>query len=251
MKQLFYIFICTLLFLQVSKKVDAQGCHKGVRYNCVWGCGRHIDINNDGFCDFSYRILAGSNDTLPPPIYDSVRKHSFISTLSEKEETADEEQNERETEEKKISVQEEESEKQKNLDIPDVEGPPTLKEDEEPEVAPTPSLPSSAYSEPLYDLILISFITLALYFTTWGLYKKGAIKRVVHRKIWNLLLLLTFIGSCLLGLVLVIQLNYKVAMSIYSDFLFWHVEIGIAMSIIAVIHILWHITYFKNMLKKW
>jgi hypothetical protein len=105
--------------------------------------------------------------------------------------------------------------------------------------------------EPLYDLIFVSSITLGLYFLTLILYKRNIIKRIHHRKLWNLLLLLTFLVSCLFGFFLVIQLNYNVAMSAFKTLMYWHVEIGIAMTIIAVIHILWHLTYFKNMLKKW
>jgi hypothetical protein len=105
--------------------------------------------------------------------------------------------------------------------------------------------------EPLYDLIFVSSITLGLYFLTLILYKRNIIKRIHHRKLWNLLLLLTFLVSCLFGFFLVIQLNYNVAMSAFKTLMYWHVEIGISMTIIAVIHILWHLTYFKNMLKKW
>lgn len=99
-----------------------------------------------------------------------------------------------------------------------------------------------------YRLITISLITLIAYFSTFIMVKLNWIKRTLHRKIWNTLLLICFLLSCVLGLILVIQLNYNILKDIYLLNLKLHVEFGIAMALIAIIHILWHIKYFKRII---
>jgi hypothetical protein len=100
-----------------------------------------------------------------------------------------------------------------------------------------------------YDLVLVSSITFGLYFLTFFLAKLKKIKTKTHRRIWNLLLLLTFMVSCLFGFFLVVQINFNILFSIFRTILYWHVEIGIAMTLIAVFHILWHLKYFRTYLK--
>jgi len=101
-----------------------------------------------------------------------------------------------------------------------------------------------------YDLIFISLLTFILYFITSILSKYKVLKKFQHRKIWNVLLLLTFLVSCLFGFFLVIQINYNFVMDWFRTVLYWHVQVGISMTIIAVLHILWHFKYFVNIVKK-
>jgi hypothetical protein len=101
-----------------------------------------------------------------------------------------------------------------------------------------------------YALLEISGITLGLYLTSFLLVIFNIIKRITHRKIWNVLLLITFLMSGILGLFLVFQLNYKIAEDWYMKFLKIHVEFGITMVIISIIHLIWHWTYYLNMLQK-
>jgi len=101
-----------------------------------------------------------------------------------------------------------------------------------------------------YDLILISAITIFLYLITLTLSLTNVIRKANHRKIWNILLLITFLVSCLFGLFLVVQINYDFAMDYFSTLLYWHVEVGIAMSLISIFHILWHLKYFKSIIQK-
>jgi len=100
-----------------------------------------------------------------------------------------------------------------------------------------------------YHLLSISLILILLYFITHILSKKKIISVVNHRKIWNILLLITFLISGILGILLVIKINFDIAIPLPFNILFWHVEVGIAMTIISIFHILWHWVYFKNMLE--
>ncbi len=92
-------------------------------------------------------------------------------------------------------------------------------------------------------LILILFYTL-----TYIISKRQIIKKNYHRKIWNVILLITFLISGLFGLILAISISSGFRLSFYADLLFWHVEFGIAMAIISLFHIAWHWNYYKKMI---
>lgn len=105
-----------------------------------------------------------------------------------------------------------------------------------------PSGPSG--SEKPYNLIFISALTLGSYLITHLLKRFDVISKTVHRRIWNLVLLLTFLISGMLGLLLVVQINYEILGGWYLEFLYLHVEFGISMALVAMIHALWHIRYY-------
>jgi len=100
-----------------------------------------------------------------------------------------------------------------------------------------------------YHLLSISLSLLLLYFISYILSKKKIISPVNHKKIWNILLFVTFLISGVLGILLVIKINFGIAIPLPFNILFWHVEIGIAMFVICIFHIIERQGYFKNILK--
>jgi len=76
----------------------------------------------------------------------------------------------------------------------------------------------------------------------------GIIPFSTHRKFWNFALLFVFLGCAVLGLLLTININYKLGWSFVKVLLSWHVQLGIAMSVVAFIHTLWHRGYFSKYL---
>lgn len=100
-----------------------------------------------------------------------------------------------------------------------------------------------------YYLVPIILIISILYGISYLLSAKHIIKVVVHRRIWNVLLLVSTIISALLGLFLILGIDFGIDISLPLNSLFWHVEAGIAMGLIAVFHIIWHWRYFQKMLK--
>jgi len=98
-----------------------------------------------------------------------------------------------------------------------------------------------------YDLVPISLFLILLYVISHILSKKNIISIGNHRKIWNILLLATFLASGILGILLVIKINFGIAIPLPFNILFWHVEAGMAMVAISIFHILWHWAYFKNL----
>jgi len=101
-----------------------------------------------------------------------------------------------------------------------------------------------------YFFIPIALSLVVLYLISLTLSKKKKIKAVQHRKIWNLLLLVTFLVSGMLGILLVLKVSFGIEIPSYSDALFFHVEFGIAMTFISIFHIFWHWKYFRKMLTK-
>ena len=100
-----------------------------------------------------------------------------------------------------------------------------------------------------YHLAPISLFLILLYFITHILSKKKVISVVKHRKIWNFLLLISFLISGFLGILLIIKINFGSTIPLPFNTLFWHVEAGIAMFMISIFHTFWHWAYFKNMFK--
>jgi hypothetical protein len=96
-----------------------------------------------------------------------------------------------------------------------------------------------------YNLVWPVGLTLGFYFLTWVLVKKKKLSLVMHRWIWNMVLLVSFLVSGLLGLLLVARINYGLKLPFSFNGLYWHVEAGIVMAIVAFIHIGWHWGYYK------
>ncbi|MBN1184558.1 MAG: hypothetical protein JXB49_19855 [Bacteroidales bacterium] len=70
-----------------------------------------------------------------------------------------------------------------------------------------------------------------------------------HRRIWNVLLLITFLVTGILGILLVLQVNYKLTLPAYDLIMQLHVDFGIGMFFISVFHFSWHLKYFAGMFK--
>lgn len=104
-------------------------------------------------------------------------------------------------------------------------------------------------NEKKYNFLLFTLISILGYLTTFFLSKKNIISIQNHRKIWNLFLLISFLISGILGLLLVIRINYGIVFNFPFNMLNYHVEAGIFLVWISIFHTLWHWSYIKNILK--
>jgi spermidine synthase len=100
-----------------------------------------------------------------------------------------------------------------------------------------------------YALIPIGIAIILLYALTYLLYRAGIIIKKSHRQIWNTGLLLTFFITAILGLLLAVQVNFKLEIPWIKELLVWHVDFGIGMSMIAIFHFAWHWSYYRDLLK--
>jgi small-conductance mechanosensitive channel len=88
-----------------------------------------------------------------------------------------------------------------------------------------------------YDLLTISIILIIVYMGSYIFYHKDYIKKSTHIRLWNILILITFLISAGAGLVLLGLVEYGIALSISQELLYWHVQFAIAMFWIAIFHI--------------
>ncbi len=86
-----------------------------------------------------------------------------------------------------------------------------------------------------------------LYTITWILSATKKVKQVTHRRIWNVVLGVSGLVSAVLGLLLLLNLDLGLSITPPFDMLYWHVEAGIAMGLIAIFHIGWHWRYFTRL----
>lgn len=101
-----------------------------------------------------------------------------------------------------------------------------------------------------YDMGPIFGALVFFYVLTHVLSKKNKISIATHRKIWNILLTLTFLASGLLGILLVIRINFGISIPLPFNMLYWHVEAGIAMTAISIFHIIWHWPWYRGLVSK-
>lgn len=98
-----------------------------------------------------------------------------------------------------------------------------------------------------YSLLPIIFLVLLAYVISRILTTAGILPLATHRKIWNTLLLVTFLVTGILGLLLVVDINYKLEWKWIRTALYWHVQCGIAMTLIAIFHLIWHLGYYRKL----
>ncbi len=72
-----------------------------------------------------------------------------------------------------------------------------------------------------------------------GIYRLGG-----HRRFWNVLLLLNFLATALIGMLLTFQVNYKFPLRGEDTWMLIHVDTGIAMTVIGLFHLGWHIWFY-------
>lgn len=100
-----------------------------------------------------------------------------------------------------------------------------------------------------YLIIPIGILLVLLYLISWFLVRMNFISGVTHRKIWNTALLLTFLVAGILGILLAVQVNYKLEWPIVKQLMKWHVDVGIAMCFTGIVHLFWHLSYYKKLFK--
>jgi hypothetical protein len=88
-----------------------------------------------------------------------------------------------------------------------------------------------------YYFVPVVAVFIALYCLTWILSAKKIIKTLLHRKIWNIVLLVSALVSALLGIILVLNIDFNTHIVPPFNTLFWHVEAGVALAVVAVFHI--------------
>lgn len=234
---------CLIALIMTAATTYGQVAQDCGALDCPGRCGRFIDQNGDGFCD---------RGRLSKPA--KVVEPEVVATPTPVEEAATQvkEQTQNKTQDKVQAKTENKTAERTTVSANDNEPAANVTATENPvEESATeeaaPEAPAKVKSP--YSLILLTALTLGLYLISAILVKANVWKKATHRKVWNVLLLITGLVSCLLGFFLVIQINYNLKMEWLWTVKLYHVQFGIAMTLIMVIHILWHMNYWKSIFK--
>jgi hypothetical protein len=101
-----------------------------------------------------------------------------------------------------------------------------------------------------YSISPIALGLFLIYAASFALYKTKRIRVTTHRKIWNVLLLGSFLIVAGFGLTMAIRRDYALLFSVPFNLIFWHVEAGVVMTVISIFHLGWHLTYYGDLFKR-
>lgn len=101
-----------------------------------------------------------------------------------------------------------------------------------------------------YSISPIALGLLVIYAASFALYKTRRIKVATHRKVWNVLLLGSFLIVAGFGLTMAIRREYALLFSVPFNLIFWHVEAGVVMTVVSIFHLSWHLTYYRDLFKR-
>jgi len=219
-----YIILSTLIFILVafsSISIYAwDNCPFGFEDDPYPGeCKRYIDTDGDGICDLSQPAPEDRDTSV------SLNEENI------KENTEDDNRYFKEIDEKVTGgfFVAEAASTQKTVSDP-----------------PSPERKSL----PDYNFLEIFFVSLLIYFGGKFLARKLEISLCKEKKFWNVFLLISFIGSAGTGMTLVFIRDFEWFKSINFNFLFWHVEFSIVMTLLGIFHALWHLKYYLSIFRK-
>lgn len=93
-----------------------------------------------------------------------------------------------------------------------------------------------------YNLVIPLLLSIALYWGTYALVKSnklGKINVVKFNGFWNSILFLTLLIPAFgFGLIMILNIKKPSLMDIQFDILYWHVELSIAMGVLAISHLI-------------
>jgi hypothetical protein len=100
-----------------------------------------------------------------------------------------------------------------------------------------------------YFILPISLILIIGYLFTYFLFKKGILKRSKHRRIWNILVTIGYLGTSGTGILLILFISLGIKTALNPSITFWHAELAILMVIGTFIHIHIYWKSFRNMFR--
>ena len=259
------VFGMLFAFTLPEEALAWDDCPRG-EVDCVYPgeCSRYIDTNGDGICDLSQPEPVATTATAAPPA-------SVVTPTTAAPPAAPALTDDQPAEESSIvSTTEGGGRRRGSGTVVAATGsvtttttlPPAGTVDEVAVAPESAALPAAAAAAgaiggdsgrpSFFTHYFVSPIALAfflIYGVSFFLYKTKRIRIATHRKIWNVLLLGTFLVTGVFGVILTIQLDYELPFTIPVDLLFWHVEAGIAMTFISLFHTGWHFKYYRNLLR--
>ncbi|MBR1770147.1 MAG: hypothetical protein IJ748_06800 [Bacteroidales bacterium] len=239
MRKFLFFILALFSFTLIVAQQQTENCPFGGRENCTGYCGLFTDGNGDGFCD--YALLTGEKKTEKQ---DTVVKKTSVETSNaltqsqtQKAETKDDKSPNAKTQTSDEVKDSSDVVTELSDELPVTQNATKDNVKEEKETA------SSDFH--FWSLLIVALI---LYILSVIAVKTNLIQKNVQIKIWNCVWLVTFCISFILGLYIVLanpcsgSLTYNTVKRFYFEF-------SMFTSVLALIHILWNLSYFKNIMK--
>ena len=231
MKQKIFAALSTIPFIALGSMSTscATTCPYGMVNDPYPGqCPRYMDVGGDGFCDFSQTTPTTTTDTstTDPSTSDTTTSTDDTTTST----TTDQGQG-----------------NGANAEV-------TPDQSTDTNTTTLPDDPGSDYGSlngdgTNYYVLPVTLIIIGGYLFTYYLFKKGILKRNKHKRIWNLLLTVGYLGTGITGVILTFMVNLGIRTALNQSITFWHVEMAILMVVGTFIHL--HINWkpFKNIFR--
>jgi len=231
MKQKLLAALSTIPFIALGSMSTscATTCPYGMVNDPYPGqCPRYMDVGGDGFCDFSQTTPATTTDTSTTDPSTSDTTTSTDDTITST--TTDQGQG-----------------NGANAEVPPDQSTDT-------NTTTLPDDPGSDYGSlngdgTNYYVLPVTLILIGGYLFTYYLFKKGILKRNKHKRIWNLLVTVGYLGTGITGVILTLMVNLGIRTALNQSITFWHVELAILMVIGTLIHVHIYWKPFKNMFR--
>ena len=102
----------------------------------------------------------------------------------------------------------------------------------------------------MYHVIATGLTAVLLYTLSYFFCRVSLISCQLHKKLWNLILAVTFLATALAGIFMALQITYKWDLPFVKTVLKWHVEFGTGMAFAGIFHLIWHISYYGRIFEK-
>ncbi len=187
----------------------AAGCPYGLDYDPYPGqCSRYIDVDGSGSCDLA---LSAASTTPTSTDNDSSTSQDTSQNTQLDDDTID-------------PVDD------NALDVSDT-GADTL---------------DRATEGSNFHILPITIIVIGSYLFTYYLFKNGILKPKQHKRIWNILVTIGYIGTGLTGVLLTLMIKLGISTVYNPGITYWHAELALLMVLGTFIHL--HI--YRRPLKK-
>jgi hypothetical protein len=194
----------------------AAGCPYGLVNDPFPGqCGRYIDANGDGICDFSQVVTTTTSTDTTSSSGDSSSASSSTG----------------------------------GHDIQN--GNTTHADVNNTTVDPNSGGLDGSHTTGNNDfhIIPVSLLIIGAYLFTHYLFSKGILKPQQHKRLWNLLVMGSYLGTSITGVLLIFMVNLGINLAYRQGLTYWHVELALLMVIGTLIHFHIYRKPFKKMFK--
>jgi len=96
----------------------------------------------------------------------------------------------------------------------------------------------------MYHVIETILTVSLLYLVSYIFSRIGLYSPAEHKKLWNVVLAITFLFTALAGIFMALQITFTWTIPVIKAILKWHVEIGIGLGVTGIFHFIWHLPYF-------